>query len=123
MTKKKTVRGAGKTAARVRAKKEARQETQREPTLQAMVWYREEHYDQLLSIFDDAKLLPPVYKEWLGRAEEKRAEVEAAGDQVVKVFIDPDTFPKWCAEKNLKKDANARSQLAIEVAQARSFRL
>lgn len=89
--------------------------------LQAMVWYKEEHYVQLLSIFDDADLLPPLYTDWLNRAEKKKAEVEAAGNQVIKVFIDPQTFPEWCTEKNIKMDADARSQLALEVAQAQSF--
>jgi hypothetical protein len=95
----------------------------KQPMIRAMVWYKEEHFEQLLAIFDDAHLLPPTYKEWLGRAEAKKNEVQAVGDQVIKVFIDPVTFPEWCAEKNLKKDANARSQLAIEVAQAQSFSL
>ncbi|MGW8195260.1 MAG: hypothetical protein ACWGOX_13445 [Desulforhopalus sp.] len=123
MGKKKTAIGSSKTVARLKAKKKVRPEPQREPTLQAMVWYREEHYQQLLSIFDDAELLPPLYRDWLSRAEKKKAEVEAAGDQVVKVFIDPETFPQWCRKRDLKKDADARSQLAVEVAQARSFRL
>ncbi|HBG17796.1 MAG TPA: hypothetical protein DDY32_00515 [Desulfobulbaceae bacterium] len=88
-----------------------------------MVWYKEEHYEQLLAIFDDAELLPPTYQAWLVRAEEKKAEVEAAGDQVMKVFIDPETFPEWCVQKGLPKDAEARTQLALDVAQARSFSL
>jgi len=91
--------------------------------IRAMVWYKEEHYSELLTIFDDAEQLPPTYQHWLARAEEKKAEVEAVGDQVIKVFIDPATFPEWCEERNLAKDANARSQLAIEVAQAQSFSL
>jgi len=91
--------------------------------IQALVWYREEHYQQLLAIFDDADLLPPTYHQWQTRAEEKKAEIETAGDQVIKVFIDPETFPKWCEEKNLAKDANARSQLALEVAKAQTFTL
>jgi len=97
--------------------------TPKQPMLRAMVWYKEEHFEQLLAIFDDAHLIPPTYKEWLVRAETKKDEVTATGDRVIKVFIDPVTFPEWCAEKNLKKDANARSQLAIEVAQAQSFSL
>lgn len=123
MAKKKTVTGSGKTVARLKNKKERKQEPapRREPMLQAMVWYKEEHYVQLLSIFDDADLLPPLYTDWLNRAEKKKAEVEAAGNQVIKVFIDPQTFPEWCTEKNIKMDADARSQLALEVAQAQSF--
>ncbi len=91
--------------------------------LQALVWYKEEHYSELRAMFDDAELLPLTYQHWLARAEEKKAEVEAAGDQVIKVFIDPVTFPEWCEKRKLPKDANARAQLAIEVAQAGSFSL
>lgn len=127
MVKKKALAGSGKTVAKLKEKKAVKEELvnqpAQEPTLQAMVWYKEEHYEQLLAIFDDAELLPPTYQAWLVRAEEKKAEVEAAGDQVMKVFIDPETFPEWCAQKGLAKDAEARTQLALDVAQARSFSL
>jgi hypothetical protein len=123
MVKKKTLAGSGRTVAKLKEKQARKQQPARQATLQAMVWYKEEHYEQLLSMFDDAELLPLTYQDWLVRAEEKKAEVEAAGDQVIKVFIDPETFSEWCEKKELLKDANARSQLAIEVAQAQSFRL
>lgn len=131
MVKKKSLAGSGKTVAKLKEKKTVREvsasepvnQPAQEPMLQAMVWYKEEHYEQLLTIFDDAELLPPTYQAWLARAEEKKTEVEAAGDQVMKVFIDPETFPEWCAQKGLPKDAEARTQLALEVAQARSFSL
>ena len=123
MTKKKALAGSGKTVAKMKEKKMNRAEPAHEPLLQAMVWYKEEHYQELLALFDDAELLPPTYGDWLSRAEEKKAEVEAAGDQVMKVFIDPETFPEWCEKKNLLKDANSRAELALEVAQAKSFSL
>ena len=125
MTKKKALAGSGKTAAKLKEKQanKEQQQPQQEPMLQAMVWYKEEHYPELLALFDDAELLPRTYGDWLARAEEKKAEVEAAGDQVMKVFIDPETFPEWCAKKNMPKDANSRAELALEVAQARSFSL
>jgi len=123
MVKKKTQTGSGKTVAKLKEKAAMKQGPTRQPAIQAMVWYKEEHYTELLTIFDDAELLPPTYQHWLTRAEEKKQEVEAGGDQVIKVFIDPETFPEWCTSKNLPKDANSRSQLAIEVAQARSFSL
>jgi len=94
-----------------------------QPMLRAMVWYKEENYQQLLAIFDDAHLLPPTFEDWQRRAEEKKNEVLAGGDRVIKVFIDPETFPEWCALKKLSKDANARSQLALEVAQSQTFTL
>lgn len=123
MTKKKALAGSGKTVAKMKEKKADKAEPTQAPLLQAMVWYKEEHYQELLSLFDDAELLPQTYADWLARAEEKKTEVEAAGDQVLKVFIDPETFPEWCEKKNLQKDANARAELALEVAQARSFSL
>ena len=124
MAKMKSLAGSGKTVAKLKEKQARKQEWAAGPaTLQAMVWYKEEHYSELLRLFDDADLLPLTYEDWLTRAEEKKAEVEGAGDQVIKVFIDPLTFPSWCAERGLLKDADARSQLAIEVAQAQSFSL
>jgi hypothetical protein len=124
MVKKKASARSGKTVAKLK-EKQARKQDQpaRQPILQAMVWYKEEHYKELLSLFDDAELLPPTYQDWLVRAEEKKAEIETEGDQIIKVFIDPEIFPKWCEERKLPMDANARSQLAIEVAQAQSFSL
>ncbi len=123
MSKKKALAGSGKTAARIKEKQASKEQPAHQPMLQAMVWYKEEHYSRLLDLFDDAELLPKTYGDWLVRAEEKKAEVEAAGDQVLKVFIDPETFPEWCAEKNMPKDANSRAELALEVARERSFSL
>lgn len=124
MVKKSAFIGSGKTVAKLKEKKKTKPtQPSHQPMVQAMVWYKEEHYKGLLEIFDDAELLPPTYESWLARAEEMKAVAEAAGDQVLKVFIDPETFTEWCEKKKLTKDANARSQLAIEVAQAQTFTL
>jgi hypothetical protein len=124
MAKKKVLAGSGRTVAKLKERQEKKkQDPAEQVTLQAMVWYKEEHYGQLRSMFDDAELLPLTYQDWLVRAEEKKKEVEAAGDQVIKVFIDPETFPEWCEKRNLPMDADARSQMAIEVARSQSFRL
>lgn len=88
-----------------------------------MVWYREEDWDTLKTLFTDAHLLPATYADWLARAEEMKTRVQADGDVVIKVFIDPVTFPVWCEKKGLNMDAEARSRLAIEMAQAQSFSL
>lgn len=95
MVKKKTQTGSGKTIAKLKEKAAKKQEPVRQPMIQALVWYKEEDYAQLLTLFDDAELLPLTYQHWLSRAETKKAEVEASGDQVIKVFIDPETFPDW----------------------------
>lgn len=122
MSNTKAPRGAGKTAARSK-ERQASKENGHEPCLQAMVWYRQEHYQQLLTLFSDAALLPPTYTAWLSRAEAKKTEVEAAGDQVIKVYIEPENFGQWCREKGLPTDAESRTRLAIEVAQMQTFNL
>jgi len=97
--------------------------TASQPSVQALVWYKEEDWQALKEMFVDGDRLPETYSDWLRRAEEMKEQVQAAGDAVIKVYIDPQTFPVWCGEKGLQMDAEARSQLAIEVAQARSFSL
>ncbi len=98
-------------------------EASQQPSLQVMVWYKEEDYSALLEIFDDSHRVPQNFADWHRRAEAMKEQVEAAGDQVMKVYIEPKTFQKWCEKKGIAKDAEARSRLAIEVAQSRSFSL
>lgn len=70
-----------------------------QPSVQAMVWYKEEHWDTLKKLFVDGDRLPPSYAEWHARAEKMKAQAQASGDAVIKVFIDPETFPEWCEKK------------------------
>ncbi len=91
------------------------------PIIQAMVWYKEEDWEKLMDIFSDAHLLPKSYGEWLQKAEAMVQQIQAEGDKVVKVFIDPDTFPEWCEKKGKKTDAESRTELAIEVISARNI--
>jgi hypothetical protein len=91
------------------------------PAIQAMVWYKEEDWDTLMKLFTDSHLLPKNYADWLVRAEEMVEKVKESGDMVMKVYIDPETFPAWCKEKGKEMDMNARTELAIEVATRQSF--
>ncbi len=91
------------------------------PAIQAMVWYKEEEWDTLMELFTDSHLLPKSYGEWLARAEDMIKKVEGSGDIVMKVFIDPETFPAWCKDKGKEMDSNSRAELAIEVATQQNF--
>lgn len=91
------------------------------PSIQAIVWYKEEDWEKLLGMFTDGHLLPKSHKDWLERAEKMVEQVEAGGDVVMKVFIDPETFPLWCKKKDRPMDMNARTDLAIEVATKQKF--
>ncbi len=106
-----------------KSKKEEQPSADHQPMVQALVWYKKEDWDILRDMFVDTHLLPLTFEDWLDRAEAMRSQVAATGDTVMKVFIDPETFPKWCEDKGLPMDAEARSQLAIEVAQSQSFSL
>lgn len=91
------------------------------PTIQAMVWYKEEDWNTLMQLFTDSHLLPKTYADWLPRAEEMVKKTEEGGDIVMKVYIDPTTFPAWCKEKGKEMNMEARTELAIEVATQQSF--
>lgn len=94
-----------------------------QPSVQAMVWYKKEDWQILKEMFVDGDMLPRTYEDWLSRAEEMKNKAQADGDAVIKVYIDPQTFPEWCQKKGVEMNGEARSQLAIEVAQAQSFSL
>lgn len=104
-------------------KKEIQPSVDHQPMVQALVWYKKEDWHTLRDMFADTHLLPLTYEDWLERAEAMKTQVEDAGDAVIKVYIDPVTFPQWCEDKGLPMDAEARSQLAIEIAQAQAFSL
>lgn len=124
MKKKNTATGSSVAKLQEKWKKnENKKAEEHQPMIQAMVWYKEEDYQTLLTIFDDRDQLPPTYEKWLSKAEKMKEEGEAAGDQVIKVYIDPETFPEWCRIKNLPLNAESRSQLAIEIVQSRTFQL
>lgn len=60
-------------------------------------WIEETDYPAALKIFEDAETLPPAYKQWLKMAEEMEKGLKAYGHPVMRVRIDPMTFPIWCA--------------------------
>ena len=92
-----------------------------EPELQVMVWYNENDWQTLQSLFDDAHLLPKNNQAWLQRADKKIRDVEASGELVFKVTIDPVLFPQWCKETGRKMDAESRTTFAIEAIQKQQF--
>ncbi|MEN8188467.1 MAG: hypothetical protein ABFS19_01375 [Thermodesulfobacteriota bacterium] len=92
-----------------------------EPSIQALVWYKEEDWDTLMELFPDSHLLPKTFSQWLVRAEQMIEKVQKDGDIAIKVFIDPVTFPAWCRERGKEPDMEARTQMAIEVATRHQF--
>lgn len=60
-------------------------------------WIDEADYPTALKIFDDGNKMPRTWKEWLKIAEEMENGLKAYGHPVMRVRIDPATFPTWCA--------------------------
>lgn len=71
-------------------------------------WIKEEDYPALLKIFDDGDKLPPTWKEWLRIAEEMEQGLKAYGHVVLRVNIDPATFPAWCAAHDTRPNSAGR---------------
>ncbi len=74
-----------------------------------MAWYRPETYKRLLTIFDDGDKLPDTFNEWEQKANTLKGSIEADGNIVIKVDIDPDSFPKWCIDNGHNIDAKGRT--------------
>lgn len=71
-------------------------------------WIKEEDYPALLQLFDDGDKMPPSWKEWLKMAEEMEQGLKAYGHVVLRVYIDPATFPDWCAAHGTSPGSTGR---------------
>ena len=60
-------------------------------------WIEEADYLSVLRISDDGNIMPRSWREWLKMAEEMEKGLKAYGHPVLRVRIDPATFPAWCA--------------------------
>jgi hypothetical protein len=60
-------------------------------------WIEEADYPALLSLFDDGNTMPRTWDAWRKMAEEMEKGLKAYGHPVMRVRIDPATFPAWCA--------------------------
>jgi hypothetical protein len=73
-------------------------------------WIDEADYPAVLKIFDDGHKMPPAWKEWLKMAEEMERGLKAYGHPVMRVRIDPDTFPNWCAAQGTSPGREGRKR-------------
>jgi hypothetical protein len=90
----------------------------RSPPAVGAYWIKEEDYPALLSIFSDGNKMPPTWKDWLKIAEEMKRGLEAYGHVVMRVHIDPKTFPDWCVANGWNPGAEGRRKfIAAAVAE------
>lgn len=79
-----------------------------------IAWFRPEDYDRCRQLFSDGHGLNKRYQDWHQAAQGLYERLTRSGHIVEKVYIDPETFPAWCAERGLNVDAQARMRFANE---------
>lgn len=71
-------------------------------------WYRPQDYDALRRMFTDGASLPQTYEQWLILAMDLEKQVRRSGSRVIRAYVDPVEFPKWCRLTGNKTDASGR---------------
>lgn len=82
----------------------------RPPPAVGAYWIKEGDYTTLLKIFTDGNRMPRTWKEWLKIAEEMERGLKAYGHVVMRVPIDPDAFPQWCAAHDTSPGGEGRKR-------------
>lgn len=78
------------------------------PPAVGVYWINEEEYPAVLEILSDGTKMPRTWKEWLRMAVEMEAGLKAYGHVVLRVYIDPKTFPDWCAAHGTSPGSEGR---------------
>lgn len=79
-------------------------------TLVGVAWYDPAEWDALRALAPDAEKLEPTHAEWLAFAEERLAELRAAGHDVRRVPVKLDALQAWCTAHRRRPDASARAE-------------
>lgn len=77
-------------------------------------WIEEPDYPAALRAFDDGDSLPRTWPEWRKIAEEMEKGLKAYGHPVMRVRIDPATFPAWCAAHGTTPGRQGRKLFVAE---------
>jgi hypothetical protein len=76
-------------------------------------------YPALLALFEDGNKMPRTWKKWLKIAEEMERGLKAYGHVVMRVYIDPKTFPDWCAAHGTSPGREGRKKFVAEAVSER----
>ena len=82
-------------------------------------WLDEADYPAAQRLFDDGNMLPRSWAEWLKTAEEMEKGLKAYGHPVMRVRIDPATFPDWCAAHGTTPGRQGRKLFVAEAVKER----
>ncbi|MGZ5861471.1 MAG: hypothetical protein ACXWI5_11665 [Croceibacterium sp.] len=83
-----------------------------------IAWMREEDYPALVRIFEDGHMFDS-WEQWNERAEATEKKFQGDGVIVLRAYLDPATFPAWCAARDIAPGREARTRFGIEFAEER----
>lgn len=82
-----------------------------------IAWYRREQWQRLRQVSSDVDDLEETYEEWLNEASQTVRILKSIGASFEKVDVDVEELLRWCKDRGLSVDANARSGFAAEKVQ------
>ena len=80
-----------------------------QPRALGICWFRKEDYPALKRMFTDSDKMHDTWEEWLEQAERMERSAKTQVDIVERVYIDPATFPDWCASHGTTIDRQGRN--------------
>lgn len=91
----------------------------RPPPAVGAYWIDESDYPALVKIFADGDRMPRTWAEWRKIAEEMESGLKAYGHVVMRVRIDPKTFPDWCAANGTSPGREGRKRFVAAAVEER----
>ena len=77
-----------------------------------IAWFKDEAtYRRALEIFSDPENMPATFEGWKALVERECELIKGIGNVALRVDIDPETFPAWCASRGHK--ANSQGRIAF----------
>jgi len=86
-----------------------------------MEWFEEDDYPALLEIFEDRDKMHRTWAAWLKSTDEMEQRLSARGQLVERVYINPKTFPAWCAKAGVGVNREGRHKF-IAATMAEKYR-
>ena len=77
-----------------------------------IVWLRQEDFEAARAIFEDADKMPKTWAEWEEIATRAERQYQAEGRIPERIYLDPGTFPDWCAREGVGVNSMARMRFA-----------
>lgn len=74
-----------------------------------LAWYKKEDWNRLLEVSEDKSKIEETHDEWLKNAENAIKNFKKKGIKIEKVQIDLNELIRWCNERNLSLNGEARA--------------